>query len=135
MCNNVLTVDVDYVFISKSLGSQKNISDFLQKNIPDSLGDVFDDYCHKQINITICNYYLMPCGSEGNELPPSSICHEECSVVQSSCPVLWETVHLGLRDHHFIDCNDTSALLFPLPNCCTGVGISTLQDSSEPKGN
>ena len=73
VCNNVLRVDNDLVFYMKSFGSQKNISNFLQASIPDSLSAVSDDYCHEQINRIICNYYLMPCGSEVNELPPSSI--------------------------------------------------------------
>ena len=125
VCNNVLRVGVDHVFVLKSFGSQKYISEFLQVKIPRLLSFVSNDYCHKLINKTVCNYYLMPCGSEDHEFPPSSICHEECFAVQSACPVPWETMRLGLS----IDCSDTSALLFPLPNCCTGVGISSLEDS------
>ena len=127
VCDNVLTIGADHVFITKSFGSQKNISEFLQANIPDSLSALADDYCHEQINRTICNYYLMPCGTVVSETPPSSICPEECSLVQTACRLSWDTVQLGLSDYHFIDCNDTSALLFPLTNCCTGVGI--LQDT------
>ena len=121
MCNDVLSAGVDYVFISKSYGSQENISQFLEFNTPYSL--LTDDYCRKQVYQIICNYYLSPCGSNGSELPPSSICPEECSVVENACPLEWDAMKVGLRDYGFIDCNDTSALLFPLPNCCTGVGV------------
>ena len=120
ICNGVLSSGVDYVFISKSHGSQENISQFLA-TIPHSL--LIDDYCREQVYKIVCNYYFIPCGSDGSELPPSSICPEECSMIESTCPVEWDALKLSLRDHAFIDCNDTSALLFPLPNCCTGVGI------------
>ena len=65
----------------------------------------------------ICNYYLSSCGTE---IPPFSLCPEDCSAVKMKCPVAWETAKLG---YNFISCDDTSALLFPLPNCCTGLGI------------
>ena len=120
VCNDVLS-DVDYVFITKSHGSQENISHFLETNIPHSL--LTDDNCRELVFQLICNYYLIPCGSEGSELPPSSICREECSMVESTCPSAWDTLKLGLKDYKFISCEDTSALLFPLPHCCTGVGI------------
>ena len=133
VCNNILRVNEDHVFITKSFGSQKNISEFLQ--ILNSLTVKFDDYCHEKINRIICNYYLMPCGDAVSKLPPSSICPEECSLVQTSCLVPWNDVRAELKDYHFIDCNDTSTLLFPLPNCCTGVGISKLQDTGPQKGD
>ena len=120
VCNDVLS-DVDYVFITKSHGSQENISHFLETNIPHSL--LTDDNCREMMFQLICHYYLIPCGSEGSELPPSSICREECSMVESTCPSAWQALRLGLEDYKFISCDDTSALLFPLPNCCTGVGI------------
>ena len=121
MCNDVLSAGVDYVFISKSYGSQENISQFLESSIPRSL--LTDGYCRDQVYKIVCNYYLSPCGSDGSELSPSSICPEECSVVENACPLEWDALNLHLRDYGFIDCNDTSAILFPLPNCCTGVGI------------
>ena len=30
-------------------------------------------------------------------------------------------------DPPFIDCDDTSQLLFPLPHCCTGAGIEVIR--------
>ena len=121
MCNDVLSAGVDYVFISKSYGSQENISQFLEFNTPHSL--LTDGYCRKQVYQIICNYYLSPCGSEGSELSPSSICPEECAVVENACPLEWDAMKVCFKDYGFIDCNDTSAVLFPLPNCCTGVGV------------
>ena len=123
ICNDVLS-DMDYVFITKSHGSQENISHFLETNIPHFL--LTDDNCRELVFQLICHYYLIPCGSEGSELPPSSICREECSMVESTCPSAWEALRLGLEDYKFINCDDTSALLYPLPNCCTGVGIQEL---------
>ena len=46
-------------------------------------------------------------------------------MVENACPLEWDALRLHLRDYRFIDCNDTSALLFPVPNCCTGVGVQT----------
>ena len=120
VCNDVLS-DEDYVFITKSHGSQENISHFLETNIPRSL--LPDDKCRDLVFHLICHYYLIPCESEGSELPPSSICPEECSMVESTCTTAWEALRLRLEEYKFISCEDTSALLFPLPNCCTGVGI------------
>ena len=124
VCDDVLS-DVGYVFITKSHGSQENISHFLETNIPHSL--LTDDNCRELVFQLICHYYLIPCGSEGSELPPSSICHEECSMVENTCPTAWQVLRQGLRDYKFISCEDTSAFLYPLPNCCTGVGIVVVQ--------
>ena len=56
-------------------------------------------------------------------LPPSSICQEECAQVQSQCQETWQIAIVVLTPYSFISCDDTSQLLFPLPNCCTGAGI------------
>ena len=123
ICNEVMTPTLNYVFISKAHGSQENISQFLESSLPHTVISEAGDYCHLQIYRIVCNHYFTPCGSEGRELPPSSICPEECSLVENACPSVWEAVRLGLKDYRFVDCNDTSASLIPLPNCCTGVGV------------
>ena len=43
--------------------------------------------------------------------------------VQKSCHTTWLAAKLALIDPPFINCDDTSHLIFPLPNCCTGAGI------------
>ena len=75
----------------------------------------------------MCRYYLPPCGNFEltHTLPPSSICQEECSQVQSECHETWQTAAVLLTPYPFINCDDTSRLLFPLPNCCTGAGITS----------
>ena len=120
MCDGVFTEEENYVFIAAAHGSQNNISTFLEDNVLTAL--IFNDgiICRDNIYRIICNYYLSPCGTE---IPPSSICPEDCSTVQMNCPLAWEAAELGLKEYNFIDCNDTSSFLFPLPNCCTGVGI------------
>ena len=121
MCEGVFTEDVDYVFIAVTHGSQNNISNFLEQNILPALilenGGIF---CRDQLYRIICNYYLSPCGTE---IPPYSICPEDCSAVKLECPAAWEATQLGLKEYNFINCDDTSAFLFPLPSCCTGVGL------------
>ena len=121
MCDDVLREKMDNVFISAIHGTQQNISAFLEENVFTILLSRSDGaLCHAQINQIICKYYLSPCG---NASFPSSICPEDCSAVQMKCPVAWKAAQLGLKQYHFINCNDTSAFLFPLPSCCTGVDI------------
>ena len=112
---------MDYVFITKFYKSQLNISKILKSNIPQSL--LLTEYCREQVYKIICNYYLIPCGNKSSKHPPISICPEECSIVEQACPSAWKSLTLGLRDYGFINCNDTSSNLLPLPNCCTGVGV------------
>ena len=124
MCNEEITPFTNYVFILNTYGSQQDIEHFLQSAIPHSAIAEADDYCRKQIRRILCNYYLIPCGNVTSKHPPSSICAEECSLVQETCSSLWEAVRLPLDALlPFINCSDASSSLIPLSNCCTGVGI------------
>ena len=124
MCNEELTPLLNYVFILNMYGSQEDIAQILQSTLPHSAISEADDYCRKQIYRILCNYYLIPCGNMTSKHPPSSICREQCAIVQEACSSLWEAVTLALNAHlPFINCNDTSSSLIPLPNCCTGVGV------------
>ena len=114
------------MFIAATHGSQKNISTFLEENVLTSLISANDGIiCRNQIYQIICKYYLSPCGSVPVYTPPSSICPEDCSAVQRECPAAWEAAQLGLKNYNFISCDDSSAFLFPLPTCCTGLGQPT----------
>ena len=124
ICNDIFTVGVDYVFITRVHGSQKNISKFLEENVLITrISRDSGSHCTNQILRVICNYYLSPCGTNSSQLPPYSICPEDCSAVEKECPIAWETAQFGLKDYQFIKCDDTSSVLFPLPSCCTGVGL------------
>ena len=124
MCDGVLTEDIDKVFIAAIHGSQKNVSNFLEQNVLTALIlDNGGNICRDKIYRIICKYYLSPCGIASSQLPPYSICPEDCSAVQTECPAAWEAAQIGLKDYHFISCEDTSAFLFPLPSCCTGIGL------------
>ena len=121
MCDGVFIEEKDYVFIATTHGSQKYISTFLEESVLITHNIILENggiSCRDLIYRIICNYYLSPCGTE---IPPSSICPEDCFAVQMECPVAWKIAKLGFKE--FISCDDTSALLFPLPNCCTGLGI------------
>ena len=123
MCDGVFREEIDNVFIAATHGTQQNISTFLEENVLTTLISRSDGaLCHAQIYQIICKYYLSPCGTVSSPLPPSSICSEHCSAVKEECPAAWEAAQLGLKQYNFISCDDTSAFLFPLPNCCTGVG-------------
>ena len=57
-------------------------------------------------------------------IPPSSICQEECQMVQDKCQETWNAVLVVIHAQSIkpvIDCSDTSKILFPVPHCCTGV--------------
>ena len=76
------------------------------------------------VSRVICHYYLPLCGDiHKKPLPPTSLCQEECLHVQSKCGPTWKAIELAFGHDKFIECNDTSRLLFPVPNCCTGAGI------------
>ena len=123
-CSDALRLGTDYVFISNTLGTQTNIGTALDKVSP-LLMTSGDKECLQQVYKVICHYYLPPCGNTTHHpLLPSSLCQEECSHVQSSCPTLWQAATAALSGFYsFINCSSTSQLLFPLPNCCTGAGI------------
>lgn len=81
------------------------------------------DDCVRQVFRTLCNFYLPPCGNSTHPVPPSSICPEECQMVQDKCQLTWDAVMLFLTLDPIIYCNDTSQLLFPVPHCCTDAGL------------
>lgn len=121
------------MFIPRTHGSQKNISMFLEQNILPAHISRNGHLCRDQLYRIICNYYLSPCGTESFQLPPYSICPVDCSTVQMKCAVAWEAAQLGLRQYRFISCADTSAFLFPLPSCCTGVGLQISLTKGDPR--
>ena len=126
MCNDIFTTGVDYVFISSSHGSQNYTSMILDQNIPphfDVISRTDARFCYDQLRKLICNYFLSPCRAISSQLAPHSICAEDCSAVQRDCPNGWQAAQQGFEKYQFINCSDTSALLFPLPSCCTGVGL------------
>lgn len=122
-CNAVINIGVDSVYITKSLGTQNDISTILNDKLQNSLFINHEKDCVDQVFTIICHYYLPPCGTVTNSLPPSSICQEECSQVQSSCQETWDFAKSIFGSDPFIDCEDTGDLLSPVPNCCTGAGI------------
>ena len=135
-CNEILTPALDYVFIPRARGTQEHVVSLLQSSLPDLTITEAGDYCREQIYRIVCNYYLNPCGSEEDEYPPLSICSEQCVIVKETCHSAWEAVRLAMAgsDLPFIDCNDTSVSPIPLPNCCTGVGITEQEPTQDEEG-
>ena len=127
-----MEADVDYVFVLKYYGSQKQVSEVLNNSIPASLKENVhstSSFCLDMLYRIICNYHLSPCGNSSYQFLPRSICPDECNFVKNECLELWETFELRLTDYGFINCDETKALLFPLPSCCVEVGLQ----SSEPE--
>ena len=125
VCEGVLRQGVDFVYAKSSLGNQTVIAEFLNKEIRDiESGD--DEDCIKMMYRVLCHYYLPPCGNSTHPAPPSSICQEECRMVQDKCKDTWDTALLLLHIGDIkpvIDCTDTSKIIFPVPHCCTGAGL------------
>ena len=130
MCDGVVSLGTDFVYIPKSHGTQSNMSALLNNNIQISLFDTHDKDCVQQVFRIVCRYYLPPCGTITQTIPPSSVCQEECAHVQSSCATTWQLAEFGFKPNPFIYCDDTSQFLSPLPNCCTGAGIKVLVAAS-----
>ena len=133
VCNLILRLGVDFVYVSNKLGgSQNNISTLLNDKIH-SVKDIIathDEDCVDDVYRVICSYYLPTCGNFTQSISPSSLCPEECIYVRDKCQDTWVVVNLAFTDPQFIECNDTSHLIFPLPNCCTGFGIELFSPTS-----
>ena len=125
VCLEILELGVDFVYISNSRGSQGNITNFLNQRFQsfDNLLASHDEQCVEQVLRVLCHYFLPPCGKITNTIPPFSLCQEECAYVQSTCRATWQAATLAFNTEQIINCSDTSNLLLPLPNCCTGAGI------------
>lgn len=126
VCKDILRPGIDFVFISHNHGSQDEITALLNEKISIFFTTGTDDmHCLEMIFRVACHYYLPPCGNSMHPLPPYSLCQDECDHVRSKCEAVWEVAEFvfGGSDS-FINCSETSRLLFPLPNCCTGAGIT-----------
>ena len=133
VCNGTLRLRYDNVYISNRLGStQSTISALLNERIQrvQAIIAKHDKDCVEQVYRVICQYYLPSCGNFTHLLPPTSLCQEECVHVQGNCGATWQAAEIVFIDPTFIDCDDTSQLLFPLPNCCTGAGIKLPTEST-----
>ena len=126
ICDNVLRSGIDYVYANSKLGDQDAISQLLNEKTKDleTLTDDHNEDCVKQVFRVFCHFYLPPCGNSTHPVPPSSICQEECHMVQNNCHKTWVTLLLAFKNvDPIIQCNDTSRLLFPVPHCCTDAGL------------
>ena len=126
VCADTLKLGIDYTYVVHRLGTQSSISEALSENIASAraLIATHDTECISQVLRLVCAYYLPSCGNATHSHAPSSICQEECSHVHEVCTATWQAVALAFRNiGPFLSCDDTSHLLHPVPNCCTGAGI------------
>ena len=132
ICDGVLRLDVDHVYARSSIGNQSTITQLLNQNFNQiqTVTAGHSDDCVRKVFRTLCNFYLHPCGNSTHPVPPSSICLEECKMVQDKCQLTWDAVMLFLTLDPIIYCNDTSQLLFPVPHCCTDAGLGLCLHSS-----
>ena len=126
-CSGVIDVGIDFVYIIKTLGTQSDISTLLNEKLHSALFVQHVKDCVDEVFAIICNYFLPPCGTVSKRLQPTSVCQKECLHVQSSCQETWDLVKSILGPNPFINCEDTSDLLTPIPHCCTAAGIQTTQ--------
>ena len=124
ICRGSFRTGIDYVYVKSALGNQSTISNLLNSLKKEAVGTFENDHdkdCEKEVFRVFCHYYLPPCG---NSASPSSICQEECQMVQDRCQRIWHSVFLAFKTiDPVLDCSDTSKFLFPVPHCCTGAGL------------
>ena len=132
ICAGVFRPGIDIVYAKSVLGNQSAIADLLngrKKEVEAIISD-HDEECVKQVFRVLCHFYLPPCGNTTHPAPPSSICQEECQMVQENCQKTWNSVLLAFKSiDPVIYCSDTSTLLFPVPHCCirTDQGLTQTQ--------
>ena len=124
VCAGVVRHVFDRIYILKNHGNFSSILNSKMQRFQE-LFTTQDKDCVDQVYRVMCRFYFPPCGNFTHSLPPSSICQRECSQVQLKCLETWQFAAAVLAPYPFINCDDTSQLLFPLPNCCTGAGILT----------
>ena len=111
VCDGVLRPSVDSVYAKFSIGSQNEIAELLNNNIK-SLEEAVNGHdkdCIKMIFRVLCHYYLPSCGNITHPAPPSSICQEECQMVQDKCKETWNAALVVLHTRGIkpvIDCSD-----------------------------
>lgn len=107
-------------------GNQSSLSALLSDKIAEvkPLLGLQDGKCVDLVFRIACHYYLPPCGNSVLRQSPTSVCQEECEYVKSTCLQVWQIASVVFDlPLSFLSCDDTSHLLFPLPSCCTGIGI------------
>ena len=135
ICENVRNIGTDFVYISHKLaGNQSSTVTVLNEKL-EKAKLAFSSQEKSCIDLVLkiaCHYYLPSCGTLTDYHPPNSVCEEECEYVKSECSQIWYTALLAFEiPLSFISCDDTSKLLYPLPNCCTGAGIELPKEKSQ----
>ena len=99
ICEGLVRPGIDYVYSNSKLGDQRTIAQMLNENIQDTMSLLtdHDQNCVKQVFRVHCHYYLPSCGSSTHTILPSSICQEECLMVQETCQRTWNTVFLAFK--------------------------------------
>ena len=92
-----VTFGIDQVYASSALGNQTTISDFLNSKMKDLDSVNHNEDCVKQVFRVLCHFHLPPCGNTTHPAPPSSICQEECQMVQGNCSDMWNSALLALN--------------------------------------
>ena len=125
ICDGFLSAGIDSVYAKSSIGTQQTIAELLneKEKLLEAVIFTHDEECVKQVYRVFCHYYLPPCGNITHPAPPSSICQEECQMVQNKCQRTWDLAVHFIDIEPLINCSDTSKLLLPLPHCCTTFGI------------
>ena len=115
------------MYISHKLpGNQTSTVKFLNENLGRAklAFSLQEQSCIDLVLKIACHYYLPSCGTVIDHHPPNTVCQRECEHVKSECSQAWHIASLVFDiPLSFISCNDTSKLIYPLPNCCTGAGI------------
>ena len=121
LCNAYLN-ETDHVYIPISM-MQSQIETTLSR-IPTTNISASAE-CQDNVLRIICNNFFAPCGRNGTIYLPTSICREECSYVRDTCQTFWNQAFQAIGSElERVNCETPGSALSPLPNCCTGAGIS-----------
>ena len=88
-------------------------------------GAGFVDECIEPTTQIICKYYLPSCGNSTHFEPPTSVCRTECHIQSQMCPIHWSTFvnKFNWSGAAPINCSNTGEIIYPLPHCCSNVGM------------
>ena len=90
--------------------------------------------CFEPARRLLCHYYLPPCGNVTHFHPPTAVCPDQCRAIPKLCPEEWAAVELRFNENNalliteglqLIDCEFPGKHLFPLPHCCSDLGLNT----------
>ena len=131
-CDPLYTPGVDYIYVS----NRRTNGDYDRyiEIVDDSrlILNIIPEECVDVAFKVLCHFFLPPCGNSTHFEPPTSVCSESCNYLRSVCPDAWDRIVAHFRDNDFwlrplgltyINCSHSGEFIYPLPHCCSDVGV------------